>query len=74
MTENVLQQTTGTDAAQSIKARYPELLTTTQAAEILSVSGRTIARLCISGDIKAVKIRGQWRINRDALCVTTGLC
>lgn len=52
---------------------YPELLNTKQAAEILNVNVRTVARMCEQGKLKAVKVLSLWRINRDALFEFAGL-
>ena len=49
------------------------LIDAKQAAEILQVCPRTIARMCERGEIKAVKVRSLWRINRDALLDFAGL-
>lgn len=43
------------------------LLTTQQAAAILNVHQRTVARMCELGKLKAVRVMSVWRVNRDAL-------
>lgn len=53
--------------------RYPALLKSREAAEILNCSTRTIPRLCENGTLKAVKVGYEWRINRDALLKFAGL-
>ena len=52
---------------------YPLLLDANDAARILNVSKSTILRMCAEGELKAVKVRGSWRINRDALMEYAGL-
>ena len=54
-------------------AEMPELLDTKQAAEILNVNVRTVARMCEQGKLKAVKVMSLWRINRDALLKFAGI-
>lgn len=51
----------------------PMLLDTKQAAEILNVHQRTVARMCELGKLKAVRVMSVWRINRDALLESCGL-
>lgn len=52
----------------------PTLLTVGQVARsVLGVSERTVYRMIEDGQIKAVKIRGALRINRDALLAQFGL-
>ena len=51
----------------------PQLLDTKQAAEILNVNVRTVARMCEQGKLKAVKVMSLWRINRDRLLDFAGL-
>ena len=58
--------------AESMKG-LPPMLDADQAAEILNVHPRTVARMCINGELKAVKVRSLWRINRDALLEFAGL-
>ena len=53
---------------------YPMLLSTDQARDILNLSERSITRMCADGRLKAVKVGGVWRINRDALLEFAGLC
>jgi excisionase family DNA binding protein len=38
-----------------------------QVAEFLRVSYDTIARACRCGDLRAVKVRGQWRVSDSSL-------
>jgi len=44
-----------------------ELLTIDEVARILKVSIQTIRRMIDEGELKAIKIRGQWRIKREDL-------
>lgn len=44
-----------------------------QAARILNVCDKSIARMCEFGELKAVRVRSVWRINRDALLDFAGL-
>ena len=50
-----------------------ELLTTEQAAELAQVNKRTITRMCVDGQVRAVKVRSMWRINRADLMRVLGL-
>jgi excisionase family DNA binding protein len=43
------------------------------AAAILDTTGFTVRRLCRSGELKAVKVGQQWRVNRAALMAYAGL-
>ena len=51
----------------------PELISINEAARMLTVSTRTVNRLCLDGKVKAVRIGSQWRINRKALRKAAGL-
>lgn len=51
----------------------PTMLDCKQAASILSVSPRTVSRMCERGDLRAVKVMSVWRINRAALMQYVGL-
>lgn len=51
----------------------PVMMKIEQAAQILNVCPRTVARMCNRGQIKAVKTASTWRINRDALLEYAGL-
>lgn len=63
------------NAAQTegIKESLPPMLSVEQSKDVLNVSGRTIARMCEQGKLKAVKVCSLWRINRDALFEYAGL-
>lgn len=51
----------------------PLMLDCKQAASILSVSPRTVSRMCERGDLRAVKVMSVWRINRAALMQYAGM-
>ena len=62
---NISSQTTG---------NLPALLTVGQVArDVLGVSERTVYRMIDDGQIRAVKVRGALRINRDVLLSQFGL-
>ncbi len=44
-----------------------ELLTIEEVARILKVSVQTVRRMIDESELKAIKIRGQWRIKREDL-------
>lgn len=68
-----LKNLIGSDALTE-RERYAALMDVKQVAgEILHVSERTVTRMCASGELKAVKVGHQWRINRDALLEYAGL-
>jgi len=43
------------------------MLTVEEVADILRVSTQTVRRLIDDGDLRAIKVRGQWRIKREDL-------
>lgn len=49
------------------------MLKPTEAARLAHVSTRTITRMCEAGQLRAVKMRGAWRINRAAFMATLGV-
>lgn len=49
------------------------MLKPTEAARIAGVSARTITRMCDAGQLRAVKLRGTWRINRAAFMAQLGI-
>lgn len=51
----------------------PELLTVRQASRVGNVSEKTVYRMIEDGQIRAVRIRNTWRINRDSLREQFGL-
>lgn len=51
----------------------PIMLKPSEAARIACVSPRTITRMCEAGQLKAVKLRGTWRINRAAFMSMLGM-
>jgi excisionase family DNA binding protein len=44
-----------------------QLLTTRQAAELLQVSKRTVARLISRKELPALKVGGQWRVRSSQI-------
>ncbi len=44
-----------------------ELLTIEEVARILRISVQTVRRMIDEGELRAIKIRGQWRIKREDL-------
>ena len=55
------------EVTQAFAEGQPRLITLAEAADILSVSYQTTARLARSGELKAFKIRGTWRTS-TAVC------
>jgi excisionase family DNA binding protein len=43
------------------------LLTPVEVAELVRVSVKTVYRAIWSGDLEAVKVRGQWRVTETAV-------
>lgn len=68
--ENNTTDNTGQAAAY---ADLPALITAREAAGILNVHPRTVARMCEQGKIKAVKVMSTWRVNSAALLEFAGL-
>ena len=75
MTDNALKRTDRAERIDNtdLRATYPDLLSTNQAAEILNVTPRTVTRMCEQGKLKAVRVMSLWRINRDRLLDFAGL-
>lgn len=48
-------------------SRMEELLTLEEVARILKVSVQTVRRMIDENELKAIKIRGQWRVKREDL-------
>ena len=44
-----------------------QLLTLTEAAQLLHVSTKTLQRMIRSGDLPALKVGGQWRLRESQL-------
>ena len=56
------------------KSQYQELfMKPKESAQVAGVSTRTITRMCEDGELPAVKLRGQWRINREGFMQFIGL-
>lgn len=51
----------------------PDMVTVAQFADVANVSRYTVYRLIEDGEIKAVRIRGQYRISREAAREYLGL-
>lgn len=66
-------QQTEADVSDHRRAGNPAIMTAYEAAELASLSHRTIVRLCANGTIPAVKIGYQWRINREKFMKLMGL-
>lgn len=43
------------------------MVTPKEAAKLLGVCPRTVTRMCERGELKAIRVRSLWRINRAAL-------
>ena len=50
-----------------------QLLTVNEAAELLRVSNMTVRRMCARGELVAVKVGSQWRINRESALAPVGI-
>lgn len=68
-----MNRSIGFPRAQQPLADLPPLISARQAAEVLNVSTRHVARLCERGQLRAVHCGRLWRINRDALARQYGL-
>ncbi len=44
-----------------------QLYTLEEVASILRVSIQTVRRMISSGELQAIKVKGQWRIRKDVL-------
>lgn len=60
------------DTRQTLN-ELPPLISAKQAAGLLGVSTRHVARLCERGQLRAVRCGRLWRINRTALARQYGL-
>ena len=67
MTTNTLASPTNAREVEPLMVR-PEY-----AAQLLDVCPRTIQRMCASGQLKAVRVRSSWRINRNELMKFAGI-
>ena len=54
-------------SAQGAREDGPLLVTPKEAAKLLGVCPRTVTRMCERGELKAIRVRSLWRINRAAL-------
>lgn len=64
--------TSATISAQT-ERDLPELLTVRQTAQLANVSEKTVYRMIADEQLKAVRIRNTWRVNRDSLREQFGL-
>lgn len=64
--------TSATITAQT-ERDLPELLTVRQTAQLANVSEKTVYRMIADEQLKAVRIRNTWRVNRDSLREQFGL-
>ena len=51
----------------------PALLTSSEAADAVGVTTRTIERMCSEGRIVGARFGNRWRVNRDSLLRYSGL-
>lgn len=51
----------------------PALLTSSEAADAVGVTTRTIERMCSEGRIEGARFGNRWRVNRDSLLRYSGL-
>lgn len=51
----------------------PPIIGIEEAARVLGCSGRTIARMCEAGTLRACRAGNRWRVNRDALLAYAGI-
>lgn len=51
----------------------PPMIPTPTAAALLSVTPHTIRNMCHSGEVKAVKVGSDWRINTRAFLAQFGI-
>ncbi len=54
-------------STQEARGDEPLLVTPKEAAKLLGVCPRTVTRMCERGELKAIRVRSLWRINRAAL-------
>ena len=59
--------------ADNSKPMQALMLKPTEAARMAGVSVRTITRMCENREVKAVKLRGAWRLNRAAFVAMLGI-
>lgn len=53
--------------------RYPQLMTVTEASEVLRRPRRTVLAMCERGEIRAFRDHGRWVVHRDALAERYGI-
>jgi len=52
--------------------RLGELLTVSETARLLRIGEATVRRLARRGELPALRVGGQWRIDRDSLAASAG--
>lgn len=62
-----------TDLHRNDSTQESPLMTIHEAAQLLRVHERTVTRMCVDGQLKAIRVRGVWRINRAALLEFAGI-
>lgn len=65
-------ETKATDSQKSLRD-LGELVTVKQVADAAQVCRGTVYEMIARGDLKAVKLRGAIRLNRDEVCRYLGL-
>lgn len=68
-----MNATESSTTACSLKAINSDLVTVKQVANALQVSTGTVYNLIKSGELRAVKLHGAIRLNRDEVCNYVGL-
>jgi excisionase family DNA binding protein len=58
--------------ATPTSVRLGELLTVSETARLLRVGEATVRRLARRGKLPAIRVGGQWRIDRDGLAASGG--
>ena len=53
--------------------KLPQMLTVHEVAQLLNLCERTVYRMCVSGDLEAVKIGKVWRIRRAVVLKIMGM-
>lgn len=62
-----------TDLHRNDNEQANPLMTVREAAQLLRVHERTVTRMCVDGQLRAIRVRGVWRINRAALLEFAGV-
>lgn len=56
-----------TPSQKIIKRALPDLLTTAEVCEVLRIHINTFTKIVASGDLRAARVGGQYRVRREAL-------